>query len=397
MSDSARFFTSGRPLDALVKKIVDREITKQSLGRIGPDDFFEILIEIIRAPQHTVTKEGLLSYISACDSDTSAVNPVNFLRNPFLLWDKETISFKYDSLTYFFKSRLLARKIKDGQFSEHPAIEFMAEFCRGDGPLYDEVMAVLPPAEYAHLPNTLKWINGLLQYGQRDTGSAQLWRKAVSAFMYWALSKNVDKAERSETLNSYFGSKIWVGCSIYGQFYPVNLIGIVVQDGYVENYTNLQKCDYVPGKAVFYSTQVNFDDRSLPEKLDCSLFRSDCKFSSNLSTSFQTKKIADQSGHEVIRDNLYKILKVGFRANHFSWKSKHIYKNVTVVGKFSLNSYLEFLSEQGVLNIELSRADSESGYVVSDKWYSDARKLIEEKNLTKRMANLIANLMQAAQ
>jgi hypothetical protein len=396
-SNSARFFTSGKPLDTLVKKIVDREITKQSLGKIGPDDFFDILIEIIRAPQHTVTKEALLSYISACDSDTKTLNPVNFLRNPFLLWDKETISFKYDSLTYFFKSRLLALKIRDGQFSELPAIEFMAEFCRGDGPLYDEVMAVLPPTTYAHAPNTLKWFNSLLQYGLRDTGSVLPWRKAMSAFMYWALSKNIDKIERSESLNSYFGSRTWTGCSIYGQFYPVNLNGITVQDGYVENYTNLQSCDYVPGNAVFYSTQVNFDDQTLPDKLDRSLFGSGCKFSSNLLASFQTKKIADESGHEVIRDNLYKILKVGFRSNHFSWKSKNVYKNVTVVGKLSLSSYLEFLSEQEVLKIERSRADSEPGYVVSDSWHSDARKLVEEKNVTRRMTNLITKLIQSAQ
>lgn len=397
-SDSARFFTSGKPLDTLVKKIVDREITKQSLGKICPDDFFEILIEIIRAPQHTVTKEGLLSYISACDgdSDTSTVNPVNFLRNPFLLWDKEIISFRYDSLTYFFKSRLLARKIRDGQFSELPAIEFMAEFYRGDGPLYDEVMAVLPPTTYALAPNTLKWFKDLLQYGLKDTGSALPWRKAMSAFLYWGLSKNVDKTERSGTLNNYFGSKTWTGCSIYGQFYQVNLSGIVVEDGYVENYTNLQNCDYVPGNAVFYTTQVSFDDRSLPEKLDRSLFGPGCKFSSNLSTSFQSKKIADESGNEVIRDNLYKILKVGFRANHFSWKSKNVYKKVTVFGRFSLNSYLEFLSDQGVLKIELSRTDSEPGYVVSDNWYSDARKLVEEKNVTKRMTNLITDLIQSA-
>jgi len=396
-SDSARFFTSGKPLDTLVKKIVDREITKQSLGKIGPDDFFDILIEIIRAPQHTVTKEALLSYISACDSDTQTINHVNFLRNPFLLWEKETISFKYDSLTYFFKSRLLARKIRDGQFSERPSIEFMAEFCRGDGPLYDEVMAVLPPIPYANASNTLKWFQDLLLYGLRDTGSALPWRKAMSAFMYWALSKNIDKTERSESLNCYFGSRTWTGCSIYGQFYPLNLSGISVQDGYVENYTNLQSCDYVPGDAVFYSTQVNFDDQSLPDKLDRSLFGSGCKFSSNLLTSFQAKKIADESEHEVIRDNLYKIFKVGFRSNHFSWKSKNVYKNVTVVGRLSLNSYLEFLSEQDVMKIDPSRADSEPGYVVSDSWYSDARKLVEEKNVTKRMMNLITNLIQSAQ
>ena len=396
-SDSARFFASGKPLDTLVKKIVDREITKQSLGEIGPDDFFDILIEIIRAPQHTVTKEALLSYISACNNDAQTINPINFLRNPFLLWDKETISFKYDSLTYFFKSRLLARKIKDGQFSAQPAIEFMAEFYRGEGPLYDEVLEILPPLTYAHTPSTLKWFNGLLQYDRREIDSTLPWRKALSAFMYWALGKNIHKTERADNLSYYFSGKNWKNFSIYGQFYPVNLENIIIECGHIENYTNLQSCDYTPGKPVFFSTQVNFDNQSLPNKLDRSLFGTGCKFSSNLLESFQTKKIADEYGYETALENLYKILKVGFRANHFSWKSKNVYKKVTVVGKLSLNEYLELLSEHSVLKIEHSRTDQELGYIVSDEWYTDARKLIEEKNATKRMTKLITTAIQSSQ
>lgn len=391
-SDSAKFFASGQPLDALVKKIVDREIAKQSLGKIGPDDFFDILIEIIRAPQHTVTKGALLDYISACDSDAQTFNSANFLRNPFLIWEKETISFKYDSLTYFFKSRLLARKIKEGMFSESPSIEFMAEFYQGEGPLYDEVKAVLPTAEYAAASCTLKWFQRLSQYGQREPESKLPWRKAMSAFMYWALSGNTDKAERAQCLSMYFNGDAWRAFSIYGRFYPLNLSGITVNDGHIENYMCLQHCEYVPGKTVFHSTQVNFDDKYLPEKLERTLFASDCTFSPNLAMSFHAKEMADESGQEIVRDNIYKILKVGFRANRFAWKSKDVYRNVTVIGKFSLDAYLNLLTNQGVLTFEFSRPGSEPGYVVSEAWYSDARKLVEEKNLTNRMGGLISNL-----
>lgn len=391
-SGSAQFFASGQPLDALVKKIVDREIAKQSLGKIGPDDFFDILIEIIRAPQHTITKGALLDYVSACSSDPQAVSSTNFLRNPFLILERETVSFKYDSLTYFFKSRLLARKIKDGIFSEKPSIEFMAEFYHGEGPLYDEFRTILPVTVHAAAPSTLKWFQSLSQYGQREPDSKLPWRKAMSAFMYWAISGDTDKTERSESLSRYFNGNVWQSCSIYGHFYPISLRGITVNDGYIENYDSLQNCDYAPGEEVFHSTTVNFDDRSLPEKLDRSMFAADCTFSQNLTTAFYAKEMADESGQDVIRDNIYKILKVGFRANHFSWKSRDVYKSVTVIGKFSLDAYLTVLTSQGVLTLENSRAGSEPGYKVSDEWHSDARKLVEEKNTTNRMGILIFNL-----
>lgn len=390
--ETAKFFASAKPLDSLIKKIVDREIAKQSLGKIGPDDFFDILIEIIRAPQHTVTEAALTGYISACDSDAQSVNSTNFLRNPFLRWEGKTISFKYDSLTYFFKSRLLARKIKEGQFSQSPTIEFMAEFHAGEGPLYDEVKAVLPATAHRTSTATIKWFQGLVQYGRKEPESKLPWRKAMSAFLYWALSPDVDKGDRSNSLNMYFGGKIWTDCSIYGRFYPLSFIDITVDNGHIENFSNLQSSDYTKDRAVFTSTTVTFDEKSQPEKLERSLFGENCIFSPNLAMSFNAKELADESGHEVIRDNIYKILKVGFRSNRFSWKSKDVYKNATVIGKFSLAAYLGLLTREGVLSLELSHAGAEPGYVVSDAWRDDARKLVEEKNPTQRMNNIISNL-----
>lgn len=396
-SGSAEFFASGKPLDSLVKTIVDREITKQSLGKIGPDDFFDILIEIIRAPQRTITKSALLEFVSACNSDAQTVNSPNFLRNPFLRREKGTISFKYDSLTYFFKSRLLARKLKEGKFSASPSIEFLAELYRGEGPLYDELGSILPATIYATSPHTLEWFRNLIEYGQKETDSKLPWRKSISAFMYWALSEAINKTERSERLRMYFGGNTWNNCSVYGRFYPLDLCGIRVSNGHIENYTSLPNCDYVVGTPVFYSSQVNFDDRSLPDKLESSLFADDCTFSQNLKLSFHAKKMADETGHDIVRDNIYKVLKVGFRSNRFSWKSKDVYKNVTVVGKYSLDSYLSLLTKQGILTLKPSNAGADPGYIVSEEWYADARKLVEEKNLTNRMASIVSNLPKMIQ
>ncbi len=139
-----------------------------------------------------------------------------------------------------------------------------------------------------------------------------------------------------------------------------------IQDGHIENFTNITSCDFAPGKPVFRSTQVDFDDKFLPEKLDRTLFGPGCTFCLNLSISFDAKERANESGHEVIRDNIYRIVKLGFRANRFAWKSKSVYKNVTVLGKFSLDEYLVLLTGQGVLKRQPSHTGSEIGYVVSE-------------------------------
>lgn len=396
-TESTKFFASGKPLDTLVRKIVDREITKQSLGRIGPDDFFEILIEIIRAPQHTVTKPALLGLISACDGSSETVNPVNFLRNPFLRWDREAISFKYDSLTYFFKSRFLARKIKEGRFSPSPAIEFIAEFHRGEGPLFDEFGSIFPATKFGTNKETLEWFKGLLQLGREELGSRLPWRKAISSFLYWGLGSAIDKAERAEYLKKFFGGNNLQGLSIYDRFYPLDLRDVEVHNGYLENYLSLPGCDHNNGQVVFFSTDVSFDDRFLPEKIDKTLFSENCTFSQNLASSFEAKEIADENSHDIIRDNLYKILKVGFRANRFSRRSRDGYRKATVVGKHSLDAYLDYLVAQGVLNLEQGRVGSEPGYAVSNDWSLDARKLIEERNVTSRMDSVIMELPKRIQ
>lgn len=391
VSGSTSFFSYGAPLDRLVMKIVEREITKQSLGKIGPDDFFDILIEVIRAPQYTITKAALIELIDSCGGGSQTINSANFLRNPFLRWDFDTISFKYDSLAYFFKSRFLAKKIDDGQFAESPSIDFLSEFYRGEGPLYDEFKSIFSAQNHGLSPKTIDWICKLVEFGTKNPDSSLPWRKAISAFMYWGLSDCIDKAERTEVLNKYFKNNSWNNFSISGSFYPLNLNGVIINKGYIENYTNIQACDYIAGVPVFFDSEVVYDDRSLPDKLERNLFK-DCKFSQNLSVSFQTKEMADENGHEVIRDNIYKILKVGFRGNHFSWKSKDMYKKVTVLGRFSLDSYLMALVDKGILIKENGKASLGVGYCVSDNWSVDARKLIEEKNLTAKMAKFVADI-----
>ncbi|MBD9419120.1 NACHT domain-containing protein [Achromobacter sp. ACM04] len=389
---SANFFSSGKPLDSLVRKIVDLEITKQSLGKINPDEFFDILIEVIRAPQHTMKKSALLELVSACDGCSENVNPVNFLRNPFLRWNRDEISFKYDSLTYFFKSRFLAKKIKEGVFSPLPAIEFLSEFYRGEGPLFDEFKSIFPSEKFDLREETLIWFKGLVEFRKQDNAARLPWRKAISAFLYWALGSTTDKFERSKYLERYFGGRDLHGLSIYDRFFPLDLRALQIHDGLLEDYVSLPNCETSAGEVVFHKSHISFDDRFLPDKIDRTLFSDDCSFSQNLVASFHAKTLSDENSYEVIVDNLYKILKIGFRANRFSRKSKDVYKKATVVGRHSLDAYLRFLTSQGVLNLELSRAGSEPGYVVANDWYLDARKLVEGRNITSNMDRVIMDL-----
>lgn len=394
-SDSSKFFLGNSPLDTLIRKIVDREIAKQSLGKISPDDFFEILIEIIRAPQLTITKHELLDCIKGCEGGNVGIKSTNFLRNPFLQWSGENISFKYDSLTYFFKSRYLARRILDGLFSPSPSVDFMGEFCRGEGPLYNEMLSVLPPSAHAETQNTLNWAKDLIKHGLQRDEKEIAWRKALSGFLYWTIRECSDKIDRTSRINKYFDGTVWDGFSIFGRFYPLDLTEVSIKKAHIENYSQIHLCDFDQHKPVFLSGNVSFDKTSLPDRLDRSTFSQDCILSPNLQSSFEAKQRAEDSSRDAIRHNLNKILKVGFKANRFYWKSSDVYKSVTVIGKSSREHYLDLLAQKNILNLEPNKSDSHAGYIVSDEWQIDARKLIEENNLTSKMKKLISDLLAA--
>lgn len=394
LSEDARFFVSGRPLDKLVNKIVDREIAKQSLGSISADDFFEVLVEIIRAPQRTVTKANLRDLVEACGEGAGSINAENFERNPFLHWSGENAVFRYDSLSPFFKSRLLSRRIKEGVFSESPTIDFLSEMYQGEGALYDELMDILPVEEFGSTDPVALWVQQLLRYLEKIGGGGVTEKKAMSGFLYWRTSRAVDKNERSNVLIQLFGGRQWRHLSIYGKFHPMNLLDVEVRCGHIENFGGLSSCDFLSGKPVFFDTEIVFDEKTIPSKLDQSIFGEGCTFSGNLRFAFEAQATANELGIDLVKENLYKIAKVGFRSNRFHWKSKDVYKKVTVLGKYSLDDYLQLSVKAGLLILESSRLGDEPGYVVADSWYEDARKLVEEKNLTGKFEDLVADLMK---
>lgn len=387
----AMSFSHNRPLDRLIKKVVDREIAKQSLGSISPDDFFDILIEVIRSPQSTITMSALSGFVSSCGGEESGIKPENFMRNPFLRWHSGKVSFKYDSLSYFFKSRLLARQVGEGTFTPLPALEFLSELSRGEGPLNDDFLQIFPPSANADSAATKKWFRLLIKHCG-SSGFNLLSRRAISGFLYWAVNAAQDKNERTEIICELFESSTWTGFSILGKFHPLDLTDISIQDGYIENYANLKLCENRTGSTVFHNTWVDFDERSTPDKLDKTLFAETCRFSENLRSSFLAREMANESSIEIVRENLYKILKVGFRGNKFLWKSNAVYKMVTVIGKHSLQTYLDLLKEKGVLVQQPSRTQTELGFQVSEAWHGDARKLIEEKNLSHRLAEVASSV-----
>lgn len=389
----SKYFANNTPLDMLVKKVVDREIAKQSLGDIRPDDFFDILIEVIRSPLRTINRDSLLSYAIACCGDGQKIKSENFFRNPFLSWEGDNARFRYDSLTHFFKSRLLADKIGSGRFTEQPSIEFLSEMYKGEGILFDEFLKVLP-ACHAKDESAVTWFQGMIEFASKTQEPSPTWRKAVSGFLYWALSADHGKADRSDTLNRLYGGKCWYGLSIFGRFYPLRLSYARVTQGCIENYTSIVSCEYDDGEPVFFNTWIDYDDKSLPEKINRRMFASDCRFGAGLTQSFRAKDRAEESGAIEIRDNLYKILKVGFRSNNFFWKSQGLYRNVTIVGRKSLDIYLDTLVREGVLELQRSHSGTEIGYEVARDWKTDARKLIEEKNITGRMSKIVAQFRQ---
>lgn len=390
-SAAAKLFSIDNPLDRLIKKIIDREIAKQSLGVISADDFFYILIEVIAAPASGLSKGAMERLVDSCGGKASAVSAANFMRNPFLHYSGGMVRFRYDSLSYFFKSRLLARRMQDGQFRPSPSIEFMAEMYRGDGPLFDELKKAYPARIHGREESVTRWFSSLLAQFRQQEGSLE-WRRAISGFLYWLTESSRDRAERTELLCLVFSGKVWEAFSVFGKFYSLDLKGVEVIDGHIDGFEALGASDLDDGKVVFFDSYVSFDERSLPPKLDREIFDSSCMLSVNMEAAFVAREKATDHSYEVVKDNIYKLLKVGFRANRFSWKSEAMFKKASVFGMHSRDVYMRALVERGVLREELGKPSSTKGYCVSDAWKSHARKLVEEGNVTMEMGALISHL-----
>ncbi|MFC0242977.1 NACHT domain-containing protein [Rhodopseudomonas telluris] len=383
------YFEFGGPLDVLVKKIVDREIVKQSLGAIKSDDFFEIMIDIIRSPQMSITTELLSDYVLLCGRLDGGLSSNKLHSNPFLQYTDGAVKFKYDSLANFFKSRLLYRRIRDGVFSVGPPLEFMADLYRGQGPLFEELLKVLPPKIYSRLPSARRWFGDLRRLAEGDAASGVNFRRAISGFIHWTTFDDQTKSDRRETLTYLFSGNIWEKFTIFERFSPLDLEGVIIYDGYLENYSNIVNCEFGSAKKVFHRSWIDFKESAIPEKMDKEIFAADCSFGPLLQSSFEAKDVADETELDVIRDNLMKVLKVGFRGNAFVWKSAGLYKNAVVHGKHSLNDYIDLLLDNKVLIEEPSRSDHGTGYRVSNSWYLDAKKLIEDRNLTSKMKKIV--------
>ncbi|NHN90849.1 NACHT domain-containing protein [Acetobacter sicerae] len=394
-TDSIHSYFLKTSLDILIINIIDREVAKQSLGEIGRDEFFAILIAIIAEPLSQTTRAKLVDVMGACVSNPNLALVDNFGKVPFVRTEGELVSFRYDSLTFFFKSRLLARQIRNGTFQSHPDVEFFSEGYQGDGPLFDELRKILDPEDFSMSQNTFQWFQGLRLSYRNSKGSPKedSHIKAISAFLYWAGKTCPDKNDRTKVNNFLFNGDDWENFCIIGQYYPLNLRSKKVFDSYIENYTNIVSCEHLVGEIIFYYTNVKFDDRSIPDRLDKTIFDDTCTFSDNVSYAFSAKDQSDANNYNAVRDNLYKIIKVGFRANHFNWKSQNIYRKVTIIGRISLEDYIGILISHGVLLEEESHSKTEKGYVIADKWKGDARKLIEEKRVTGKMGKIISNIL----
>lgn len=162
--------------------------------------------------------------------------------------------------------------------------------------------------------------------------------------------------------------------------------------GCLDNFSLIKSCDHSPTRPTYHSTFVRFDDQLAPDKLEKVIFASDCVLSPNLHAAFLAKEQAGEIGMAVQEDNMYRILKVGFRSNAFAWKSESVYRKVTIHGRYSLQTYMQRLCALGVIRREPSRTGPGSGYVVSDEWQLDARKLIEDRNVTPRLRGVLAGI-----
>lgn len=396
---ASNYFLSDKPLDALLLKIIEREIAKQALREIEIDDVFEILVEALKSHQATISKARVREYFDDLGVlDKEAVR--KFARGPFFTSqeDGDYFRFKYDSLSALLKARYLYRWIGAGSFVADPMVEFMGECARGDGALFEELCSMLGVAESFSEEKMKEWFKGLIKHLKSNDGKRGRLqgRRAISGFLYLCLNgeRNADKSSRSKIIENVFGDQIWDGFSVFGPLFALDFRGTMIRDAYLENYSSLDKCVFPEDEVVFFESEIHFDQNCSPGKLRKECFDTSCRFSENVFGAFDAHAKSSDQEFLVVRDNLYKVLKVGFRGNNFFWKNRAVYRTASLIGQAPQESYLAVLVDCGVLEQQPDKVKrSEVGYIVASSWRGDARRLIEDKNVTDKMVGVINRIL----
>ncbi len=398
------YYYSQSQLDNLIYKLLQREISKQSLD-ITCDDYFELIVEISVRHRGLITKNDLNECIEIyfasieATSNNEADKYTQFYISPLLSYDRNTNAFKikYDFVELWTKVRFFLYNFERDILDEDLR-RLLTEIYDGSSALLEELVETKSIASINYIEHgsclLKKLINDCKQ--PEKNKKLNLTRKAISGLLYFVLSgkSSKSKSDYSNELIQLFGSGKLEHLSIFEQFFPLDFTCLEVHGGWFEQYQNFEKCKFPSDKTVFYYSTFKGIDPKFSATLNSILFDSTCNLNEELKKAFDDG--LNSAGHlsQQVRINLYRILKIGYRSGSFSWKSENLYKMATVKGRISLDDYLRFLTLEGVLEKRSEEGGSGDGFVVAKNFKDSAKNLIANDIVKPELETVIKKVLR---
>jgi len=398
----SNYYYSESTLDNLIYKLLQREIGKQSL-EITCDDYFELIVEISVRHKGEISKKDLNEYIeiffpsieptSNLDSDKYT----QFYISPLLSYDRSRNSFKvkYDFVELWTKVRfVLSNFIKEAL--DEDLKRLLVEIYDGSSLLLEELTKMKSIGRMDYIVHGGNILQKLIRDFNEPSKKLILIRKAVSGLLYLIFSdKNrKSKSDYSSDLIRLFGSSKLDYLCVFGQFFPLDFHRIQVHNGWFEQYHDFEKCEFPSDVTVFYYTTFKGIDPKFSDTLNSMLFDSTCNLNEELRKAFDNSLSSAGSLSKQVRTNLYRILKVGYRAGSFSWKSESIYKMASIKGHIPLEQYLRFLTLEGVLEKRAEKAGGGDGFIVAQNFKDAGKNLIANDIVKPELEAVIKKILR---
>lgn len=397
---SEKYFQKDQILDKVVFQLIDREVTTKQVLPISVDQYFEFLKDIVFEYGGRATKDEFNLLIEVAIAGSTGPAKIKDFKNlhlsTLLRRDGDCVKIKYDSLELWIKSRYLTHLFNRGQ-SEHDinVIKAIAQNCYKGGVLVEEIAKFKPKTTIYESTVIRQWIPKL-----NSEFDEPLIRKLISALLYIAFEGNHgDRSERARKLSEIFGidsgGKIY-GLSIFGSFYPLDFSSITIQNGYFNNFSNLSKSLIPSGKIVFFATEILGVEKETFGRGVATRdnFDSECVLCQELNDIIDSDSENKEKLQTNIRNDLQKILRVGFKGGNFVWKSESLYKQQcgSLKSKLALSNYLHSLEKEGFISSVAATGSPGNGFIVSEEVRLDVKDFLTQSILSQKIERLLQKL-----
>jgi hypothetical protein len=391
VSDSL-YFHPKVTIDRLVYDLLRREIAKQSL-QISCDQYFELLMEIAVEYSGMISQDSLNEYI---ELSYSLVKPTSedarkkyrqIYVSPLLIHLESASAFriKYSVVETWVKARYVTFCFKKRKGGPN-LFKLLAEMHYGRSELLDELVKTLRAFRHDFLEYGRVLLTGFISECRRVKSNENLMavRRQISGLVYLVLSGNqlVSKGQYTEQLISLYSGLQFDYLSAFGEFFPLDFTGCRVRRGWFERYTHFGKCTFpVKGTVFFETTFINVDP-GMMRSSNIELFDDLSPLDEKLRSVIDRGRATANENLEELRSDMQRVLKVGFRAGGFLWKSEAIYRKVTLRMGVPLDEFLGFFVKLGVLQKVPAREGKAHGYIVAPPFRPAVKNLLENSALS---------------